>query len=158
LELDLNSKMGELAKSNSAEKFIKELSEALEKYNKENKEKQDVVDVKLTNTEEAELDRREFDFLQEYFAKELEDKTKGEIFIVTNKYENDKEYHRYKVAQYKDNLECKRIAFEEDLPENTKIRDVVRKIDEKYIYDEKATEYVKGALNRIKQDIISNRK
>lgn len=141
-----------------AEKFIKELGEALDKYNRESKEEQDIENVKLTNTEEAELDRREFDFLQDYFAKELEDKTKGEIFIVTNKYENDKEYHRYKIAQYKDNLECKRVAFEEDLPENTKVRDVVRKIDGKYIYDEKATEYVKSAINKIKQDIIINRK
>lgn len=150
--------MEKMAKSNMAEKFIKELGEALDKYNRESKEEQDIENVKLTNTEEAELDRREFDFLQDYFAKELEDKTKGEIFIVTNKYENDKEYHRYKIAQYKDNLECKRVAFEEDLPENTKVRDVVRKIDGKYIYDEKATEYVKSAINKIKQDIIINRK
>lgn len=156
--LDLNNEVEKMAKSHSAEKFIKELSEALEKYNKENKVEQDTTNVKLTNTEEAELDRREFDFLQDYFAKELKDKSKGEIFIVTNKYENDKEYHRYKVAQYKDNLECKRIAFEEDLPECTKVRDVVRKIDGKYIYDEKATEYVKSAINKIKQDIIINRK
>ncbi len=158
MELDLSEKMEKMAKSNMAEKFIKELGEALDKYNRESKEEQDIENVKLTNTEEAELDRREFDFLQDYFAKELEDKTKGEIFIVTNKYENDKEYHRYKIAQYKDNLECKRVAFEEDLPENTKVRDVVRKIDGKYIYDEKATEYVKSAINKIKQDIIINRK
>ena len=158
MELDLSEKMEKMAKSNMAEKFIKELGEALDKYNRESKEEQDIENVKLTNTEEAELDRREFDFLQDYFAKELEDKTKGEIFIVTNKYENDKEYHRYKIAQYKDNLECKRVAFEEDLPENTKLRDVVRKIDGKYIYDEKATEYVKSAINKIKQDIIINRK
>lgn len=158
MELDLSEKMEKMAKSNSAEKFIKELGEALDKYNRESKEEQDTANIKLTNTEEAELDRREFDFLQDYFANELKDKGNGEIFIVTNKYENDKEYHRYKIAQYKDNLECKHIAFEEDLPENTKVRDVVRKIDGKYIYDEKATEYVKSAINKIKQDIIINRK
>lgn len=156
--LDLSNEMEKMTKSHSAEKFIKELSEALEKYNKDNKKEQDIENVKLTNTEEAELDRREFDFLQDYFTKELEDKSKGEIFIVTNKYENDKEYHRYKLAQYKDNLECKRIAFEEDLPRDTNIRDVVRKIDGKYIYDKMATEYVKSAINKIKQDIIINRK
>lgn len=158
MELDLSEKMEKMAKSNSAEKFIKELGEALDKYNRESKEEQDAANIKLTNTEEAELDRREFDFLQDYFANELKDKSKGEIFIVTNKYENDKEYHRYKIAQYKDNLECKRIAFEGDLPENTKVRDVVRKIDGKYVYDEEATRYVKSAINKIKQDIIINRK
>ena len=76
------------------------------------------------------------------FQQELSDTSSGEIYIVTDKYEND-EYHRYKVTQYKNNLECKYIAFAKDLPENVQLRDVVRKVDDKYIYDQEATQYVK---------------
>ena len=96
--------------------------------------------------------------MQEYFEDELADLSKDEIFLVTNKYENDYEYHRYKVAQYRENKEYKYIAFEKDLPTNVQLGDVVRKINGKYIYDEQATQYVNDSLNNIKQDIISNRR
>lgn len=78
------------------------------------------------------------------------------MFIVTNKYEND-ELHRYKLAQYKDNIECKYIALEEDLPEDVELRDVVRKIDGKYILDKQATQYIKERLNKVKQVILDKR-
>ena len=61
------------------------------------------------------------------------------------------------MAQYKDNLECKYIAFEKDLPKNVQLGDVVRKIDGKYIYDRQATQYVNNYINKIKRDIINNR-
>ena len=114
-------------------------------------------DIKLTPKEELEFDKEEFKFLQRYFKKELS-LSKDEIYIVTNKYEDDDEYHRYKVAQYKNNLECKYIAFKKDLPKNVKLRDIVRKIKGKYVYDEKATQFVKDSLNKIKEDIVKNRK
>ena len=114
-------------------------------------------DVKLTPKEDMEFYRKKWDFLENYFNKELSDLSKGEIFIVTNKYENDYEYHRYKVTQYKDHKECKYIAFEKDLPENVKLGDVVRKVDGKYIYDEQATKYVTDSINKIKEDIINKR-
>lgn len=85
------------------------------------------------------------------------DYSKGEIFLVTNKYENDYEYHRYKVAQYIEGHERKYIAFEKNLPENVKLGDIVRKIDGKYIYDKQATQYIKNSLNEMKQDIIDKR-
>lgn len=111
----------------------------------------------LTNDEEIKFSRDKFKFLQNYFIKELSNLEKGEIFIVTNKYENDIKLHRYKVAQYKNNFECKYIAFEKDLPENVKLGDVVRKIDGKYIYDEQATKYVNDSIKQIKEDIINSR-
>ena len=114
--------------------------------------------MELTQEEHLKFYRKKSDFLQEYFKEELSDLSKGEIFLVTNKYENDYEYHRYKVAQYKDNKECKYIAFEEDLPENVEVGDVVRKVDGKYIYDEQATKYVNDSINGFKQDIIISRK
>ena len=101
--------------------------------------------------------RKKWDLLENYFEKELSDLSKGEIFLVTNKYENDYEYHRYKVAQYVEGHERKYIAFKKDLPENVQLGDVVRKIDGKYIFDRQATQYVKNSLNEIKQDIINNR-
>lgn len=159
MELDLNKITEKLEQNEFVKNFIKELGEALENFdNKNNKLKGGKMNNdQLTAEEELELDRKEFSFLQEYFAKESLNSSKGEIYIVTNKYENDNEYHRYKVAQYKDNLECKYIAFEKDLPENVQLGDVVRKIDEKYIYDKQATQYVNNSINKIKQDIINNR-
>ena len=38
------------------------------------------------------------------------------------------------------------------------LRDVVRKVDDKYIYDQEATQYEKESLNNIKQNIINNKK
>ena len=113
--------------------------------------------IKLTPEEELEFDKKEFKFLQKYFKKELSDLSKGEIYIVTNKYEDDNEYHRYKVAQYKNNLECKYIAFEKDLPKNVRLRDVVRKTNGRYVYDKEATRFVKDSINIIKEDIVKNR-
>lgn len=159
MELDLNKMTEKLEQNEFVRNFIKELGEVLENFNnKNNKLKgEEMNNAQLTAEEELEFDRKEFSFLQDYFSKKSLNTSKGEIYIVTNKYENDNEYHRYKVAQYKDNLECKYIAFEKDLPENVQLGDVVRKIDGKYIYDKQATQYVSNSINKIKQDIIKNR-
>ena len=114
-------------------------------------------EIRLTDEEEWELYRKKWNFFENYFKKELSDLSEGEIFIVTNQYENDYEYHRYKVTQYKENKECKYIAFEKDLPENVKLGDVVRKVDGKYILDAQATKYVADTINEFKQEIINNR-
>lgn len=158
MDLDLNRITEKLQQNDFIKNFIKELSEALENFNNKNEVKGEKMDdVKLTPEEDLEFYRQESKFLQNYFKKELADLSKGEIFIVTNKYENDIEYHRYKVAQYKDNKEWKYITFEKDLPENVQLGDVVRKIDGKYIYDKQATQYVNDSINKIKQNIIDKR-
>lgn len=159
MELDLNRITEKLQENDFIKNFIKELSEALENFSHQNKVKGEKMDeVKLTPEEDLKFYRKKWDFLENYFEKELSDLSKGEIFLVTNKYENDYEYHRYKVAQYIEGHERKYIAFEKDLPENVQLGDVVRKIDGKYIYDKNATQYVKSSINEIKQDIISKRK
>lgn len=150
MELNLNKITEKLSQSEFVKDFIQELGKTLENANNQNN------NVQLTDKEELEFEKREFDFLQEYFKKELSDLSKGEVFIVTNKYDND-ELHRYKVTQYKNNLECKYIAFEKDLPQNVQLRDVVRKVNGSYISDEQATQYLKNAINEIKQEIVDNR-
>jgi len=150
LELNLNKITEKLSQNEFVKNFIQELGKTLENANNQNN------NVQLTDKEELEFEKREFDFLQEYFKKELSDLSRGEVFIVTNKYDND-ELHRYKVTQYKNNLECKYIAFEKDLPQNVQLRDVVRKVNGSYIYDEQVTQYLKNAINDIKQEIVNNR-
>lgn len=159
MNLDLD-RMTKITQRNEILKdFIEELNKTLEKMKNKNEMKGEKMDeIKLNPKEELEFDRKEFKFLQEYFKKELSNLSKGEIFIVTNKYENDNELHRYKVTQYKNNLECKYIAFEKDLPKNVKLGDVVRKVNGIYVYDEEATKYLKVSINKIKEDIINNRK
>lgn len=183
MELNLNKITEKLEQNEFVKSFITELGKALENFsnkntnppsnqrlnrksteffdlhNKNNTELkgEKMNDSQLTSAEELEFERKKFTFLQDYFEKELLNLSKGEIYIVTNKYENDNEYHRYKVAQYKDNLECKYIVFEKDLPKNVQLGDVVRKIDGKYIYDRQATKYVNASINKIKQNIINNR-
>ena len=158
MNLGLDTIIEKLEQNDFIKNFMNELSETLEKINNKNELKGEKMDdIKLTQEEDMEFYRKKWDFLENYFNKELSDLSKGEIFIVTNKYENDYEYHRYKVTQYKDNKECKYIAFEKDLPENVKLGDVVRKIDGKYIYDEQATKYVTDSINKIKEDIINKR-
>lgn len=160
MELNLNRIVENIKQNDFIENFIKELGNALENYNNKNNIEvngENMNNIELTHDEEIEFDRKEFNFLQDYFKKELSDLNNGEIYIVTNKYENDDEYHRYKVAQYKDNMECKYIAFEKDLPTNVQLKDVVRKINGSYIYDRQATQHIKDSINKIKQDIINNR-
>ncbi len=159
MDLDLNRKQKKIQQNDFIKNFIQELTKALESYDSKNEFKgKKTDDMELTQEEHLKFYRKKSDFLQEYFKEELSDLSKGEIFLVTNKYENDYEYHRYKVAQYKDNKECKHVAFEKDLPENVEVGDVVRKVDGKYIYDEQATKYVNDSINRFKQDIIISRK
>ena len=158
MELELNRIAEKLQQNDFIKNFIKELSEALENFSNQNKVKgEKMEEVKLTPEEDLIFYRKKWDLLENYFEKELSDLSKGEIFLVTNKYENDYEYHRYKVAQYVEGHERKYIAFKKDLPENVQLGDVVRKIDGKYIFDRQATQYVKNSLNEIKQDIINNR-
>ena len=158
MELDLNRITEKIQQNDFIKIFIKELSEALENFSHQNKVKgEKMEEVKLTPEEDLKFYRMKWDFLENYFEKELSDLSNGEIFLVTNKYENDYEYHRYKVAQYVEGHERKYIAFEKDLPENVKLGDIVRKIDGKYIYDKQATQYVKNSLKEMKQDIIDKR-
>ena len=152
MDLNLNKMSKRLEQNNFIKNFIKELTKA---FNSERKIKSEKII--LNSEEDLKFYRKKWDFLEEYFNKELSDLSKGEIFIVTNKYENDYEYHRYKVTQYKNHKECKYIAFEKDLPKNVKLGDVVRKINGIYIYDEQATKYINDSINKIKQDIINNR-
>lgn len=158
MDLDLNRITEKIEQNDFIKNFMKELSKALENFSDQKELKGEKMDdIKLTREEDLKLYRKQSNFLQEYFKDELTDLSKGEIFLVTNKYENDYEYHRYKVAQYIDNHERKYIAFEKDLPKNVKLGDVVRKIDGKYIYDEKATKYVNDTINGFKRDIINSR-
>lgn len=158
MNLDLNRITEKLQQNDFIKNFIEELSGALENFSHQNQVKgEKMEEVELTPEEDLEFYRKESNFLQNYFKDELSDLSKGEIYLVTNKYENDYEYHRYKVAQYIEGHERKCIAFEKDLPENVQLGDIVRKIDGKYIYDKKATQYVKNSLNEIKQDIINRR-
>ena len=172
MNLDLDKINEKLEQNDFIKNFMKEISEALENFKNQNEtngeslenfknqneindEKLD--DIKLTQEEDLELYKRQSNFLQEYFNEQLSDLSKGEIFLVTNKYENDFEYHRYKVTQYINNHERKYIAFEKDLPENVQIGDVIRKIDGKYIYDEQATIFVNDTINELKREIIERR-
>lgn len=145
MEFDLSVIADKIQKNEFAKNFINELEKAVKNDN-------NTDDIKLTSEEELEFEKRQFNFLQQYFENELDD-----MYIVTNKYKNDNNFHRYKVAKYKDNLECKYIALKEELPKDIKIRDVVRKIDGRYIKDEQATEYIKQSLSKIKQEIIDKR-
>lgn len=158
MDLDLNRITEKIEQNDFIKNFMKELSEALENFSHQKELKGEKMDdIKLTPEEDLEFYRKKSNFLQEYFKDELEDLSKGEIFLVTNKYKNDYEYHRYKVAQYKDNHERKYIAFEKDLPENVQLGDIVRKVNGKYIYDGQATKYVNNSINRFKRDIINSR-
>ena len=148
MNLEINRLTRKIEKNSLLKEFIDELNEARDKINE---------NINLTPQEDLEFYKKRIEFLQNYFEKELLNLDKGEIFLVTNKYKNDIEYHRYKIAQYKNNKEWKYIVFEKDLPKNTKIGDVVRKKDGKYIYDEQATQYIENIGNKIKQKIIAKR-
>lgn len=152
MNLDLNRVIEKVGQNEFVKEFIKELGEYLEMKNNKKME-----NIELTPEEDLDFYRKKSNFLQEYFKNELSDLKNGEIFMVTDKFENDSEYHRYKVAQYKNDKECKYIAFEKDLPENIKIGDMVRKVDGKYLLDEQATEFVNDSINNIMNEIIKNR-
>lgn len=158
MELELNKIAKKLKQNDFVKNFINELSEELENFSIQEKVKSKKIgEIKLTPEEDLKVYKNKWNFLEKYFKEELSDLSKGEIFLVTNKYENDYEYHRYKVTQYVEGHERKYIAFEKDLPENVQLGDVVRKTNGKYIYDKQATQYIKKSLNGIKQRIINER-
>lgn len=158
MDLGLDRLTDKLQQNDFIKNFIKELTNTLENLCNQNEIKGEKMDdIILTSEEDWKFYREKWDFLESYFKKELSDLSKGEIFIVTNKYENDYKYHRYKITQYKNDKECKYVAFEKDLPKNVKLGDVVRKINGKYIYDEQATKYVNDSIKQIKEDIINDR-
>ena len=150
MNLNINNSE-DLEKNKLIKEFIKKLNDALEKL------KNNIESEILTPEEDMIFYREKTSFLKEFFKEKLSNKNEGEIFIVTDKYENDSENQRYKVAQYIDNQEWKFVAFKKDLPENVKIGDIVRKNDGKYFFDEKSTEFVNNNLDRIKKEIINNR-
>ena len=156
MNLDLNRITEKIEQNDFIKNFIKELSEMLENSNKK-VNGENMENINFNQEEELEFEKKESIFLQEYFQKELEKNSNEEIFIVTSKYENDDEYHRYKLAQYRENKEFKYIVFEKDLPQNIEIGDVVRNINGKYINDEQATRYIKVYRDKIKKDIIDKR-
>lgn len=155
MDLNLNKIVKKLEDNSFVTNFIKELGKHLENAN--NKNQMSGQDIELTPEEEKVFYRERWDFLEKYFNKELSDLSKGEAFIVTDKFENDDEYHRYKVTQYKNSIEHKKIAFEKDLPNNVQIGDIVRKVDDQYILDEQATEYVRKSMDNIIDNIKSDR-
>lgn len=158
MNLNLDKITEKLDQNSFVKDFIKELSGYLTSTTHKNYIEGGIMnDIELTPEENFEFYRRRWDLLENFFKEELSNPSKGEVFIVTDKYENDYEYHRYKVTQYKDNVEHKCIAFENDLPENVQLGDVIRKIHGKYFYDEQATLYINNSLNSIKQSIINNR-
>lgn len=158
MRIDIDNISLKIDENNFMKSLIGELNKSLEKFRKNDKiRNESVKKMKLTESEDRLFEKRKDSFLKNYFEKELSDLSNGEIFLVTNKYENDYKYHRYKVTQYIDGFECKHIAFAKDLPENVKLGDVVRKVGEKYIYDKQATQYVRNSLAEIKQDIINER-
>ncbi len=155
MNLDLNKIAEKIEQNDFIRNFMQELNNVLEGFNKKiNVKGEKMEEIKLSPDEDLEFYKKEMKFLQEYFKQEL---TKGEVYIVTNKYENDDELHRYKVTQYKNNFECKYVVQEKDLPQNVQIGDVVKKIDGEYILDEEATKYIKENREKIKQEIISKR-
>lgn len=117
----------------------------------------DLADIRFTQEEDLEYYRKEFDFLESFFDKELADTSHGEAFIVTNRYNSDRMSHRYKVTQYKNSTECKYVVSESVLPIGVKLNDIVRKVGDKYYYDEQATKYVNDTLNKFKQEILDKR-
>ena len=158
MDLNLNKIVKKLEDNSFVTNFIKELSEHLEKTNNKNQmNNENIGEMELTPEEEKIFYRKKWDLLEGYFNKELSDLSKGEAFLVTDKFENDDEYHRYKVTQYKNNIEHKKIAFEKDLPNNVQIGDIVRKIDNHYILDEQATEFIKKSINNIIENIKAER-
>ena len=90
MELELNRIAEKLQQNDFIKNFIKELSEALENFSHQNKVKgEKMEEVNLTPEEDLKFYRKKWDFLDNCFEKELSDLSKGEIFLVTNKYEND---------------------------------------------------------------------
>ena len=77
------------------------------------------------------------------------EETKTEKKVETKKADAanaERENQRKALEKLKAEIEDAIIAFEKDLPENVQLGDVVRKIDGKYIYDRRATQYVKSVM------------
>ena len=73
MELNLNKIVESIKQNDAIENFIKELGNTLLNYNKNDRKVngEDMNNIELTADEELEFNRKEFEFLQDYFKKEL---------------------------------------------------------------------------------------
>ena len=80
MNLGLNKITDKLKQSDFIKKFIMELGETLENINNQNKKiNSQVDDIQLTEKEEMEFYREENQFLQDYFSKQENDLSDGEV-------------------------------------------------------------------------------
>ena len=65
MELDLNKITEKIPKNNFIKNFLKELSETLDNFNEKNEIKTEKIEeIKLTQEQDLELNRKESEFLQ----------------------------------------------------------------------------------------------
>lgn len=126
-------------------------------YNYDTANMMDMINTIFTQEEAFEFYRKKDAFLENFFDKELADLSQGEAFMVSNRYNGDRICHRYSIAQYQDEKMNIKVVPESVLPLGVKLNDIVRKIDNRFYYDEYATKYVNEAINKIKQDILDKR-
>lgn len=126
-------------------------------FNFDTADMMDMINTIFTQEEAFEFYRKEDAFLESFFDKELADLSQGEAFIVSNRYNDDRISHRYKIAQYQDKKMNITVVPESILPVGVKLNDIVRKIDGKFYYDEYSTKYVNENREKIIQDILDKR-
>ena len=146
--LHINISMNSTEQDERTKQFIEELTKATERFNKT----KEMRESEMKGKKEWEFTKAKENFLQEYFKQELSNSNKLQIYIVTDKYEND-EMGRYKITQYKNNAEYKYVVFEEDFSENIRIGDIVVKDKGKYIYDAVRTKYVQQTIEAIRKNL-----
>ena len=170
MNLEINNFVQNLQNNNLVESFLKELSNALENYDKKLSNDNnnlfkgihncysidEFIDKNFNFTQEQyfEFNRKKDEFLQNYFSNS-EVNPDGNLFLVTNKYKNDTELYRYKLAQYKNNAEYKYVVSKNDLPDDIQLGDVVRKTNNQYIKDEQASQYVRKSIEEILKQILN---
>ena len=108
----------------------------------------------LTQKQYFEFNKKKDEFLQNYFCNSKFNPD-GNLFLVTNKYKNDFELNRYKLAQYKNNAEYKYVVSKNELPADIQLGDVLRKVNSQYIKNNQVTEFVKKSINEILKQVIN---
>ena len=149
--MDLNLFTEREHKNDFTNNFIKELREFLGKH--QNKRLPINLD-ELTSEELSKYNRQRDNLLKQYRLDTME---KGDMFVV--KTEPPHLYHdRYKIEQIVDNMLNVKTLYYYQLPKGIHEGDVLRKVGDKYIFDKGSTMYINEQLEKIKKDIISERK
>lgn len=141
----------ELLENKYINQFLKDLSNYLENINNELGIIEQVKDEKnISEISENKMLNEQNKILKNYANKTKEE---GALYFISSKSKSD---NKYTVFKYENNKESTIKIEQNKMPENIVVNSILRKHNDKYILDNKATEVIKNEIEQMVNKVIEN--